>query len=869
MKNVRGSDSGVYNFRFRTQGDEWISASSGVTLTVTDLQVKVDPETVGQREVKLTCSSTCRFTEAPSYYWYRNGEYWGYSPGASIVLDSTHVYNGDSYSCSVYDRTHRSPAVCVLGNVCWGVTYTPERVCALKGSSVDLSCSYKYPGGHTVTKSFWFFKAQQVGVEPVDVREEEEYQGRVKYRQSSQNDCSMTITHLRESDAHTYRFRFHTDGTGGKYTGEPGVSLSVTDLMVTVSKSYSRTQLTCSSTCSLSFNPTYIWYRNGQPVSNQNTFRQYMYVSSEDAGSYSCAVRGYEELHSPAVCINDQDRCWSVTYFTQSICALIGSSVDIHSYYTFPDQQPAPQPAWYTRLHPQDKELSHVDDRVEFFSHRANVSTLRLKNLTESDSAEYLLQLKTPYRIHTYGFAGVSLSVTGLQVNVERPAGPVSEGQTVTLICSSTCTLSYSPTYIWYKNGQRVSHCTSVSCSVSAVSGAVSYSCATEDPENLLSPPVYPPRNTRAVMVPSGERVEGDSVTLTCSSDANPPVLTYSWFKHRAAADTLLGTVQNYSITTISSQHSGLYYCTAHNQLGHHNSTTVLLDVLHPPRDTRAVMVPSGERVEGDSVTLTCSSDANPPVLTYSWFKQRAAADTLLGTGQNYSITTISSQHSGLYYCTAHNQLGHHNSTTVLLDVLYPPRVPSVTDHVSGDSVTLLCYTDSNPISNYSWYKKTGSDVMLFGNGTNITLATGSSGRFYCVVKNTFGSSNSTEWPFASGSPAGTYTASGVSVGLFLTLTAVCLWMRRRAAAVNNRSEESSAEHGSTPVYGNVSALDMTSDPTQDDVHYSSVRFSRCHPQEEPLYSTVQLPNALNSLNQEEEVEYAKVHFTKTKVSAW
>ncbi|XP_072526992.1 B-cell receptor CD22-like, partial [Salminus brasiliensis] len=87
------------------------------------------------------------------------------------------------------------------------------------------------------------------------------------------------------------------------------------------------------------------------------------------------------------------------------------------------------------------------------------------------------------------------------------------------------------------------------------------------------------------------------------------------------------------------------------------------------PRNTRAVLLPSGERVEGESVTLSCSSDADPPVLSYSWFKQRAAADTPLTTGQNYSITNISSQHSGLYYCTAHNQLGHHSSTPVHLDV--------------------------------------------------------------------------------------------------------------------------------------------------------------------------------------------------------
>ncbi|XP_076876599.1 uncharacterized protein LOC143525976 [Brachyhypopomus gauderio] len=218
INNVRGSDSGVYNFRFRTQGDEWISASPGVTLTVTDLQVKVDPETVGQREVKLTCSFTCSFTTETLWsVWYWNGVFWLNSPGASIVLNSTILDNQGNFSCRISGSEHRSPTTCV---------------CALKGSSVDLSCSYKYPGVHTVIKSFWFIKEQQVGVESVDVREEEEYQGRVKYRQSSQNDCSMTITHLRESDAHTYRFRFHTDGTGGKYTGEPGVSLSVTGSVV-------------------------------------------------------------------------------------------------------------------------------------------------------------------------------------------------------------------------------------------------------------------------------------------------------------------------------------------------------------------------------------------------------------------------------------------------------------------------------------------------------------------------------------------------------------------------------------------------------------------------------------------------------------
>ena len=67
-----------------------------------------------------------------------------------------------------------------------------------------------------------------------------------------------------------------------------------------------RVTLTCTTTCSLSNNPTYIWYRNSQPLTNphptsSNTL-SITSVSDEDAGYYSCAVRGHEGHPSPSVC---------------------------------------------------------------------------------------------------------------------------------------------------------------------------------------------------------------------------------------------------------------------------------------------------------------------------------------------------------------------------------------------------------------------------------------------------------------------------------------------------------------------------------------------------------------------------------------
>lgn len=92
---------------------------------------------------------------------------------------------------------------------------------------MELNSSYSYPqeeGGLalSVVERLWF-----VGQEPVDLRTLSQFAGRVKY--SCQNEtCSLRIRELRTSDAALYRFRFLTNKASGKFTGEPGVNLTVT-----------------------------------------------------------------------------------------------------------------------------------------------------------------------------------------------------------------------------------------------------------------------------------------------------------------------------------------------------------------------------------------------------------------------------------------------------------------------------------------------------------------------------------------------------------------------------------------------------------------------------------------------------------------
>uniref|UniRef100_A0AAY5JYN0 Ig-like domain-containing protein n=1 Tax=Esox lucius TaxID=8010 RepID=A0AAY5JYN0_ESOLU len=159
-------------------------------------------------------------------------------------------------------------------------------------------------------------------------------------------------------------------------------------------------------------------------------------------------------------------------------------------------------------------------------------------------------------------------------------AATVTDGGSVNLTCNTTCTL-IGHTYIWYRNKQLLTN-QEVSLHLNPVSSedAGNYSCAVKGLESLLSPEkkfivTYGPRNTS--VSPSGEIVEGSSVTLTCSSDANPPVDKYTWYMKNVTTPKASG--QSYNITNITSEDSGEYYCEAQNKYGRLNSSTLSVDV--------------------------------------------------------------------------------------------------------------------------------------------------------------------------------------------------------------------------------------------------------------------------------------------------
>ncbi|XP_054460652.1 B-cell receptor CD22-like isoform X2 [Anoplopoma fimbria] len=469
----------------------------------------------------------------------------------------------------------------------WRVTYTPTKICAVGGSTVEIRCSYTYP--YTISRlktrveeTFWFTKVSNDVF--VDLRTDPEYSGRVQSH-CGNNYCTLTITNVRESDSAEYKFMFTTNQPGGKYTGDTGVSLSVTDLQVQVNKlavfqSHNRAELTCQSSCLLPGRPPYVWYNNGQKIQRQTSI---LYLDNfNPADSISCAVGGYEDFPSPSLLIHGQDG-WRVTYTSSKVCALKGSTVEIHCSYTYPYQisgvkTQVEETFWFTKVSNDvfvdlrtDPEYS---GRVQYDC-RNNYCTLTITNVRESDSAEYKFMFSTNQPKGKYvGEPGVSLSVTDLQVQVNRLAVYQSYHR-AELTCQSSCLPPGRPLYVWNKNGQKIQRQTSVSYSDN-FNPSDSISCAEGGYEDFPSPSVYAPKLPSVSVSPSDEIVEGSSVTLTCSSDANPAA-NYTWYKEDEDSPKASGQI--FTITDIRTEHSGNYSCEAQNNRGRHNSTFLLMIV--------------------------------------------------------------------------------------------------------------------------------------------------------------------------------------------------------------------------------------------------------------------------------------------------
>ncbi|XP_030207489.1 uncharacterized protein LOC115540395 isoform X2 [Gadus morhua] len=311
-----------------------------------------------------------------------------------------------------------------------------------------------------------------------------------------------------------------------------------------------------------------------------------------------------------------------ITYPSSNVCAPRGSTVDITCQFEYPKAQHVDttvlEPQWF---HKRDVDVQKDTDyagRVKNNCCKPKCNTvictvectLSIIDLRQSDSSDYKIRLRTYNTVTAdileyFSDLRVTLSVTGLQVKVSFPIRP----NWASLECSSMCGLAANPSYIWIRNGQSAGEGMKYP---GIVWSHYSYSCAVKGYEHFPSPSVYAPKTPAVTVSPSGGIEEGSSVTLSCSSDANPAA-DYTWFKH---GDSVGQSGQNYTITDITSELGGSYYCQAHNAIGRRNSTLLFINVT----ETSSSQITA---IAGGAVAVLLASILL--LVTFLWMRKKAS----------------------------------------------------------------------------------------------------------------------------------------------------------------------------------------------------------------------------------------------------
>lgn len=173
----------------------------------------------------------------------------------------------------------------------WNVTYQLEQICAVKGSTVMIPCSFSHPEKQIVTRVMWTHNSDAfVGPFTYDSNCNCNSPRFVDLCDKAHN-CSFQINQLKFNDSGKYIFRFET--TEEKWSGVGGSTLKVIDLISIITQRNGTiiegdmVNITCKNSCDGLHNPSITWFKNGLYPIKGSTL-SFNDISIQDSGNYSC-----------------------------------------------------------------------------------------------------------------------------------------------------------------------------------------------------------------------------------------------------------------------------------------------------------------------------------------------------------------------------------------------------------------------------------------------------------------------------------------------------------------------------------------------------------------------------------------------------
>ncbi|XP_038557087.1 sialic acid-binding Ig-like lectin 13 isoform X2 [Micropterus salmoides] len=197
--------------------------------------------------------------------------------------------------------------LCLSGALCspWKVEYLQQHICALKGSSVVIPCSFYYPDKQIVQSVLWGHERYNIYVGPFIFDSKAiDNSSRFQYIGNKVHNCSLKIYQVEHDDRGKYTFRFITNSPEGKWTGRAGSILKVVDLDVLVSgttKEGANVNLTCTNSCDGgNLSSAFTWFKNGE-LTNEGPVLYLSNMSTTNSGNYTCSLKTHSGATSAVI----------------------------------------------------------------------------------------------------------------------------------------------------------------------------------------------------------------------------------------------------------------------------------------------------------------------------------------------------------------------------------------------------------------------------------------------------------------------------------------------------------------------------------------------------------------------------------------
>ncbi|XP_035472375.2 B-cell receptor CD22 [Scophthalmus maximus] len=289
---------------------------------------------------------------------------------------------------------------------------------------------------------------------------------------------------------------------------------------------------------------------------------------------------------------------WNVDY-QPLICAVKGSSVVIPCSFQYPPAKKIKFVMWdhenYDMLGPfvYDSRSADTSSKYQYIGDKHHNCSLRVNQVEHKDAGTYRFRFESNSRAGKWtGQGGSILKIVDAIAVVKRTNGDtVKEGDSVTLSCSWCDGGVPSSAFVWLKNGEPFSEGPSLSFKDISFANSGNYTCSLKAHEGSTSGVQHVnvehgPKNTSVSVRPSTEVHAGSSITLSCSSHANPPEI-YTWFRKYDELTVRVGNKSELHLKQVSPAADGEYLCSATNRHGGQNSSVVTLKVkAHSPYST-------------------------------------------------------------------------------------------------------------------------------------------------------------------------------------------------------------------------------------------------------------------------------------------